>query len=73
MRVLIPRHVPDQPQKTLGGSVLLGLELITAQVLDVLGLGGGSKLAIADFLRIPVSVIYVTSSRFRCGRRMKYH
>jgi hypothetical protein len=43
-------YVPDEPQEALGGSVLLGLELVAAEVLDVLGLGGGGGLAVTEFL-----------------------
>lgn len=47
---LLASSVPDQPQETLGGGVLLGLELVAAEVLEVFGLGGRSQLAITDFL-----------------------
>lgn len=43
-------NVPDQPQKALGGSVLLYLQLVSAKILDVLRLGRRSELAITDFL-----------------------
>lgn len=43
--------IPDKPEETLGGSVLLSLELVAAEVLDVLGLEGGGKLAVAEFLK----------------------
>lgn len=45
-------YVPDQPQKTLGGSVLLRLELVAAEVLDIGGLGGGGELALTEFLDV---------------------
>ena len=32
--------LPDQPEETFGGRVLLGLEFVAAEVLDVLGLSG---------------------------------
>lgn len=42
--------VPNEPQQTLGGDVLLGLELVAGEILDVFGVGGGSELTVADFL-----------------------
>lgn len=47
--------VPDEPEETLGGSVLLGLELVPAEILDVLGLAGGRELPFADFLHRPLA------------------
>ena len=44
------RNIPDEPEETLGGGVLLGLDLVAAEILDVLGFGRGSKLAITDLL-----------------------
>lgn len=41
-----------QPEETLGGDVLLGLDLVADEVLDRLGLGRGGKEALADFLSI---------------------
>lgn len=41
---------PNEPEETLGGSVLLGLELVSAEILDVFGLGGGSELTFTEFL-----------------------
>jgi hypothetical protein len=32
--------------------VLLGLELVTDEVLEVLGVSGGGELAVTDFLQI---------------------
>lgn len=45
-------YVPNQPQKTFGGSVLLRLELVAAEVLDIGGLGGGGELAFTEFLDV---------------------
>jgi hypothetical protein len=45
-------YVPDEPQETLGGSVLLRLELVAAEVLDIVGLGGGGELAFTEFLDV---------------------
>lgn len=42
--------VPDQPEETLGGGVLLRLQLVADQVLDVFGLEGGDELALAKLL-----------------------
>lgn len=52
------RNAPDEPEETLGGGVLLGLELVPAEVLDVLRLGGGRELPIADFLQLPSAAVY---------------
>ena len=41
---------PDEPEETLGGGVLLGLDLVAAEILDVLGLGRGSELPVTDLL-----------------------
>jgi hypothetical protein len=43
-------HIPGKPQETLCGGVLLGLELVSAEVLDVLGLGRSGELAVTEFL-----------------------
>ena len=43
--------VPDEPEETLGSSVLLGLEFVAAEVLDVVALDGRGELTVADFLR----------------------
>lgn len=45
-------YVPDKPQKTLGGSVLLCLELVAAEVLDIGRLGGSGGLAVTEFLGV---------------------
>lgn len=49
-------HLPDEPQATLGSDVLLGLQLVADEVLDGLGLGGGSCVALAEFLELERSV-----------------
>lgn len=43
-------NVPVEPDKALGGCVLLLLELVEDEVLECLGEGGSSKLAVTDFL-----------------------
>lgn len=43
--------VPVEPDKTLGGCVLLLLELVENEVLEGLGECGSSELAVTDFLR----------------------
>lgn len=43
--------VPDQPDQTFSGSVLLGLQLVQHKGLESLGLSGSGQLTIADFLR----------------------
>jgi hypothetical protein len=42
--------VPNQPDEALGGSVLLGGQLVLNEVLDSLGSIRGSKLALAELL-----------------------
>ena len=44
------QNVPVQPNETLGGGVLLLLELVEDEVLECLGKCGGGKLSVADFL-----------------------
>lgn len=41
---------PNEPEKTLCGGVGLGLELIADEVLEGLGLEGGSQLPLPYFL-----------------------
>lgn len=43
-------NVPDEPEEALGGSVLFGLEFVTAEVLDIVALDGRGQLTVADFL-----------------------
>lgn len=47
----------DKPEETLSGSVLLSLQFVAAEVLDVLGLEGRGKLAIAEFLDVANHVV----------------
>jgi hypothetical protein len=42
--------IPDKPNKTLGGRVLLGGELVPDQILDGGRLGGSSELAVTQLL-----------------------
>jgi hypothetical protein len=42
----------DQPEETLSGGVLLGLELVAAEILDVLRLGGGGQLTLTELLDV---------------------
>lgn len=44
-------NVPVEPDKALGSSVLLLLELVQDEFLEGLREGGGSKLAVTDFLQ----------------------
>lgn len=44
-------HLPRQPQETLGGDVLLLLDLVDNESLQCLALAGLLDLAVADFLR----------------------
>lgn len=58
---------PDEPQESLGGGVLLRLELVHHQLLDRPGLGGGSKKTVTDFLNNgkvgdSVSTLYRTAA-----------
>ena len=46
------RDSPDKPEGALGGSVLLGLELVSAQVLDGQGLLRGGGLSDTEFLQL---------------------
>lgn len=41
---------PDEPEEALRRSVLLPLQLVPAEVLDILRLGGSGKLPLTDFL-----------------------
>ena len=43
-------NAPDEPDKTLCGDVLLGLELVDDELLEGLGFERGGELAVADFL-----------------------
>lgn len=43
--------LPAQPEQTLGGSVLAGLQFVQHKVLESLGLGGGCQQPILDFLQ----------------------
>lgn len=49
-------HLPDEPHATLTSDVLLGLQLVADEVLDGLGLGGGSSVTLAEFLKLQRSV-----------------
>ncbi len=51
-------YIPDKPQETLGGSVLLGFELVADEVLDVLRLGGSGELTLTEFLSEAKRVSY---------------
>jgi hypothetical protein len=42
--------IPNQPYQAFSRNMRTGLELVTDQVLEVLGLEGGSEVAFADFL-----------------------
>ena len=50
MSLEVLRNVPDQPEETLSGRVLLRFDLVAAEVLDVFRLGRGGKLAVTDLL-----------------------
>jgi hypothetical protein len=43
-------NVPVEPDETLGGCVLLLLELVENKLLEGLGECGSGKLAVTDFL-----------------------
>ena len=43
-------NVPDQPEETLGGGVLLGGQLVLDELLDGGRLAGGSELTFAELL-----------------------
>jgi hypothetical protein len=47
----------NQPEETLGGGVLLGLELVADKVLDVLGLEGSGEMALSELLDIAENVV----------------
>lgn len=44
-------EVPDEPEESFGCGVLLVFELVDNKVLYRFGDGGGSQLAVTDFLR----------------------
>ena len=47
---LLRVNLPDQPDETLGGSVLAGLQFVYDKGLQCLGLGRSGQLALTDFL-----------------------
>lgn len=48
--MLLCKDLPGQPQETLGGSVLLLLDLVDDELLQRLALAGLLDLAVAEFL-----------------------
>lgn len=63
-------NAPDEPEETLGGGVLLGLELVPAEVLDVLRLAGGRELPLADFLHRPLAAVHGDDPGPRLGAHL---
>ena len=48
--MVLSKNIPDEPEETLGGDVLLLLKLVDDEVLEGLGEGRGSELPVTDFL-----------------------
>jgi hypothetical protein len=63
----------DEPEQAFGGGVLLGFELIEDEGLESLGFGGGSELAITDFLgeEVLVSVVQRCAGVKKCDGRLQ--
>lgn len=59
---MIGKNVPDEPEETLGGDVLLGGELVLDEFLQVLGLGGGGELTVTNLLYTGAKVIVVSKA-----------
>ena len=49
-------EAPGEPQETLGGDVLFGLELVDDEGLEGLRVSGGSGLPVAQLLDVAVHV-----------------